>query len=166
MVRNHTIIEQVYSTKSDEGGRMAIQSSGDLKRYNHLIGELEAIYHEASRKMGISDSISKILYTICNSGEHCLLIEICRQTGLSKQTVNSALRNLERDEIVCLRAVNGKSKDVWLTEKGKSFAEKTALRLIEIENSIFDSWAKEDVGKYLDLTNRFLIDLQERAKKI
>ena len=34
-----------------------------LKRYNHLLGELEAVYHDLSYQLGMSDSVSKILYT-------------------------------------------------------------------------------------------------------
>ena len=87
-------------------------SSKNLKRYNHLLGEIDGAYHEASLKLGMSDSVSKILYTICNAGGSCLLNDICKQTGLSKQTVNSAIRNLEADEIIYLKAVNGKAKNV------------------------------------------------------
>ena len=63
-----------------------------LKRMNHLISEINAAYHDASLRLGISDSVCQILYTICNVGDRCLLSEICAQTGLSKQTINSALR--------------------------------------------------------------------------
>ena len=44
-----------------------------LKRYNYLIGETEATYHEISLKLGLSDSAMKILYAICDNGKSCLL---------------------------------------------------------------------------------------------
>lgn len=68
-----------------------------LKRYNYLFGEIEAVYHEISLQMGLSDSVSRILYAICDEGDRCPLSLICRRTGLSKQTVNSALRRLEEE---------------------------------------------------------------------
>ena len=145
---------------------MSNNSSSSLKRYNHLIGEIDAAYHEASLRLGISDSVSMILYTICNVGNSCLLSDIRKQTGLSKQTVNSAIRNLEANGIVVLEPVGRKTKKVCLTEKGEIFAEKTALRLIRIENSIFASWPKDDVQKYLELTERFLLCLKERVKTL
>ena len=141
-------------------------SISSLKRYNHLVGEIEAAYHEASLRMGISDSVSKILYTICNVGDSCLLHDICRQTGLSKQTVNSAIRKLEAEGIVVLQPAGGKSKKVCLTGEGERFAQKTAMRLIDIENSIFASWSKDDVQAYLELTGRFLSCLQERVERL
>lgn len=144
---------------------MEKSSLSSLKRYNHLVGEIDAVYHEASLKLGMSDSVSKILYTICNVGSSCLLHDICKQTGLSKQTVHSAIRNLEAKEMVTLELVGGKSKKVCLTEKGEIFAQKTARRLIDMENSILSSWPKEDVQTYLELTERFLMDLKECVDK-
>lgn len=141
-------------------------SSKEMKRFNHLHGEIEATYHDSSLKFGISDSVSKVLYTICSVGDSFLLNDICRNTGLSKQTVNSAIRNLESDDIVYLEAVDGKSKRVCLTEKGKQFAANTAFRLIEIENAIFNSWVDDDVQKYLDLTERFLTSLKEKVEQL
>lgn len=145
---------------------MAVKSSNNLKRYNNLIGEIEAVYHEASLKFGISDSVSKILYTLSDNGGRCLLNRIKRLTGLSKQTVNSALRSMEDNNLVYLKPVDGKNKEAVFTEKGFDFAEKTAYRLIEIENAVFDSWADEDVELYLTLTDRFLCSLREKVKRI
>lgn len=144
---------------------MEKSSLSSLKRYNHLVGEIDAVYHEASLKLGMSDSVSKILYTICNVGSSCLLHDICKQTGLSKQTVHSAIRNLEAKEMVTLELVGGKAKKVCLTEKGEIFAQKTARRLIDMENRILSSWPKEDVQTYLELTERFLMDLKECVDK-
>lgn len=145
---------------------MKSNSSKEMKRYNHLHGEIEAVYHDSSLKFGISDSVSKILYAICSVGDSFLLNDICRDTGLSKQTVNSALRKLERDGIVYLEEVDGKSKKVCLTEKGKLLADNTAFRLIEIENAIFESWSDSDVQKYLELTERFLLSLKEKVSQL
>ena len=84
---------------------MSIQSSASLKRLNHLQCEMSAVYHEMSHLCGLSDSTMQILYTICNFGEEsCLLRDICRLTGLPKQTINSALRKLEDEDIVFLEA--------------------------------------------------------------
>lgn len=136
--------------------------SNEMKRYNHLIGEIDAVYHEISLKLGLSDSAMKILYTICDNGESCLLHEISRLSGVSKQTINSAIRKLEKEGIVYLKSVDSKNKNVCLTEEGKLLAKHTAVRLIEMENDIFASWEKAEVEKYLELTERFLVSLKEK----
>lgn len=138
----------------------------DIKRFNHLLGEMDAVYHDISLHLGLSDSISKILYTICDKGDHCPLSLICRQTGLSKQTVNSAIRKLEQQGVVRLAAVDGKAKDVYLTETGTVLANGTARRILQIENEILGSWRREDVEQYLALTERFLRSLQTKASQL
>lgn len=142
---------------------MKIYVSKEMKRFNYLIGEIDAAYHEMSLKLGLSDSAMRILYTICDNGECCLLQEICRRSGVSKQTINSAIRKLEKEGIVYLEPAGTRNKNVCLTDKGKRLAERTAARMIEAENDIFASWKKEDVEKYLELTERFLIAFREKT---
>lgn len=141
-------------------------TSKDLKHFNHLITEMDAAYHDISLKLGLSDSAMSILYTICNYGESCLLQDICRQSGLSKQTINSALRKLETENILYLEMAGAKSKRVTLTDAGKALAQRTALQVINTENEIFASWSREDVEKYLELTEGYLTALKEKAKQL
>lgn len=138
--------------------------SKEMKRCNYLIGEIDAVYHEMAVNLGLSDSAMRILYAICDSGESCLLQEICRRSGVSKQTINSAIRKLEAEGIVYLEPAGGKSKNVCLTKEGKRLAEQTVIRIMEAENDILASWAKEDVDKYLGLTEEFLTAIREKAK--
>lgn len=140
--------------------------SKEMKRLNHLTGEIEAVYHKMSLKLELSDSAMVILYTICNNGDSCLLQEICRLSGVSKQTINSAIRKLEREGIVYLESIGAKNKNVCLTDAGKKLAERTALRVIEAENSILDSWKEEDVEMYLRLTEQYLDAIRKKAEQI
>lgn len=164
LVRFHT---KINSTISDNQEDIAMQHThAQLKRYNHLLGELEAVYHDLSYQLGMSDSVSKILYTLCSEGGPCRISDICLRSGLSKQTVNSALRKLETDGLIYLESAGRKAKTVCLTEAGTSFAQKTAMRILDMENEILTSWAPEEVTQYMDLTERFLLALRERTAKL
>ena len=143
-----------------EGSRSA------LRRYTHLLGEIEGVYHDISLKLGMSDSVSKLLYTLFLSKNRCPLRLLCRQNGLSKQTVHSALRGLEAQGLVLLEPATGRNKDVVLTEAGRAYAQRTAARIAEMENSIFAAWDPEDVQRYLALTEQFLQALQSRAQAL
>ena len=68
--------------------------------------------------------------------------------------------------LIDLEMVNAKSKMVCLTEAGADLARRTAGQVMEIENSIFASWPREDVEKYLELAERFLLALNEKAESI
>lgn len=137
-----------------------------LKRYNYLLGEMEAAYHSMALKLELSDSAMMILYIVCEEGDSRLLSEICRLSGLSRQTVNSSIRKLEAQGIVYLEKVGSKNKEVYLTAAGKALAERTVLRIQQAENAIFASWPIEDVEKYLDLTERFLTSLKAEAARL
>ena len=138
----------------------------EMKRFNYLVSETNGAYHEAYLKLGMSDSEGQILYTICNNVDSCLLSEICRLSGISKQTVNSALRKLEGEGIVYLEAYGGRRKRVCLTEQGKVLAERTVVRLIEIENGILDSWPREKLELYLELTENYLEALRDQIREL
>ncbi len=135
-----------------------------MKHFNLLLSEIDAAYHDAALKLGLSDSAMLILYTICWCDGECLLSDIT--SGASKQTINSALRKLEADNLVCLEAFEGRKKKVRLTEEGNQFVRNTVFRLIEVENAIFDIWSDEEKNTYIELTRRYLTDLRERIKEL
>lgn len=138
--------------------------SEENKRFNYLFGETEAVYHELALKFDLSDSALQILYALCDGDGSCLLRDICHASGLSKQTINSAIRKLEKENIIALDSNNRKFKTVKLTDEGHKLAEQTAMRIIRMENEIISSWSKEDVENYLRLTEKYLRDLKEKSQ--
>lgn len=140
--------------------------TAELKRFNYLSNEIDAVYHEAALKLGLSDSALMILYTLCNYDGRCLLTTIYKLSGISKQTVNSALRKLEADHILYLETFDGKKKKACLTDKGQTLAKNTVARLIEIENNIFASWTKAEQEIYLELTQKYLDVFRDKIKEL
>lgn len=86
--------------------------SGDIRRINRLTNELESLYHQASLKLGIADSVSIVMYALHEAGNECLLSDIYKESGISKQTINSAIRSLEADGILYLEQHIGRAKKV------------------------------------------------------
>lgn len=116
---------------------------------------MEALYHQVSLKLGISDSAMRSLYTVYDNGGTCLLSDIYKQSGISKQTVNSAIRKLESDEILYLELETGREKRVYLTEKGKNYVEKTVARLYAAECEIFATWSEEEINSYIRCMEKY-----------
>ena len=138
----------------------------EMKRLNHLVGETTAVYHGFSRLLGISDSEMMILYTLWGEDGCCAPHEICRQSGMSKQTLNSALRKLERAGTIRLEPGQARSKTVCLTEAGRQRADRTVAQVYAAENAIFAAWPQEDVTQYLTLTDRYLQALQTQLQAL
>lgn len=135
---------------------MTQKSFEEIHRINYLTSEMEALYHQASLKLGITDSVSIVLYTIYNTGENCLLSDVYKKSGISKQTVNSAIRGLETDDILYLEKYTGRSKKIVLTEKGREYVNKTVAKLYEAEVRAFESWSTEEINTYIRLMGKYV----------
>lgn len=135
-----------------------------MKHFNLLTSEIDAAYHDAALRLGMSDSVMLVLYTLCSCGGECMLGDIT--PGASKQTINSALRRLEAEGIVYLEVFEGRKKKVYLTEKGRQYAQDTVFRVIKAENEIFASWTDEEKNIYIDLTQRYLTAFKEKVKEM
>ena len=137
-----------------------------LQRINRLISETDGLYHQASLKIGLSDSASRILYALYTAGGSCPLSDIYKDAGISKQTVNSALRKLEEEGTVRLEQHHGKAKLVFLTEQGRGKANQTVSRLVDAEIGAFESWSEEEIDTYMALTNKYLETFREQVRKL
>ena len=52
--------------------------SSSLRRLNELHSQTDAVYHEMSLKLGLSDSAISILYILCEQGDPCPLKTVYR----------------------------------------------------------------------------------------
>ena len=65
----------------------------------------------------------------------------CSLTGIGKTTINTAVKNMEKNGLLKLKAIDGRSMGVYLTKEGRALMNNTVEKLISIENQIFDSWS-------------------------
>ena len=85
-VRNRTILVFVRNRTLEDAMEYIVNAQ--MKQFNLLMSQTEEAYHEAAVKLGLSDSVMLILYTLCCFDGECLLNDIT--AGASKQTINSA----------------------------------------------------------------------------
>lgn len=138
----------------------------ELHRINYLTSEMEALYHQASLKLGISDSVSIVLYTIYDAGESCLLSDVYKKSGIRKQTVNSAIRGLEAEHILYLEQHTGRAKKIVLTDKGKAYVRETVARLYQAEARAFDTWSEEEINTYIRLMEKYADCLRQQIQQL
>lgn len=137
-----------------------------LKALHYVTSEIHALYHEVAVRFHLSDSALLILYTLCVNDGKCLLQEIYRISGTCRQTINSAIRKLEQEQLIFLDYFDGKKKVVYFSEAGKALSEKTVLRLIALEHEILHAWSVEEQSQYLLLSKRYLEDMKVLCKKL
>lgn len=105
-----------------------------IQEFNQLLKKMDSVYDKLAKSSGISDTAFWIIYTVKNEKETYKQKDLCVMWSYSKQTINSALKKLEEQNIIQLESVpeNKKDKKIILTEYG----EKIAKELIEPVNEI------------------------------
>ena len=104
----------------------------DYMRLDHQIDEF---YHELAQRQGLSDSAFLVLWSVRELGEGCTQRDICRQFFLSKQTVNSSVRKLEREGFLALRPGEGREVRICLTDRGRTLVREKVLPVMEAERA-------------------------------
>lgn len=137
-----------------------------LKEFNRLNKEINDIYHDICCKAGISDSVFDILYTIAELGDGCRQKDICNYAFISKQTIHSAIRKLEKEEFLTLKSGKGREMHIFLTQKGQQFLEEKILPIIDMENRIFSQMTLTESNELLRLTEKYLTYFREMSKDI
>lgn len=127
-----------------------------VQTLNALSYDLDVVYHQAARRLGVTDSAMYVLYRLYELGDGCRLQDICRDAGISKQTINSALRKLEGEGILYLTPEGGKTKRVRLTEAGKIRVSQTAARLYGAECAALEGWTPEEIETHLHLMTKYI----------
>ena len=145
---------------------MQQMSEDNIRRINYLMTEIDALYHQAAVKMRLSDSVARVLYTIYEAKGSCLLSEIYKKTGVSKQTINSALRKLEQEGILYLEPYKGNAKKVILTSKGEQYVEQTVAKLYAAEIRSFASWSEAEMKMYISLIRTDIDSLRKEIERM
>lgn len=145
---------------------MDIRYEEVMHRINCLASDLDALYHRAAVKFGLSDSVLMILYFIYEKGGCCPLNTVRKESCLNKQTLNSAIRKLEGEGVVRLESSGGKTKNVYLTEHGKEYAKTTVARLFDAESHVFRDWTEEEIRQYLFLMEKYNSDFRRRIERL
>lgn len=134
------------------------------QRLNKNYNELNGLYHDISMKLGLSDSESMVMYMLYDIQEPLTQSDIVKATGLSKQTLNSAIRKLEKEGIIILEKLNEKSKKIVMTDKGQVLIEQKMKPLVDMEDRVLASWTEEDRRKYLELIEKFKVQFEKEVK--
>lgn len=135
-----------------------------LKEFNDIHRQMSDLYHNIAAKLKLSHSAFTVFYTICDLGGSCLQKDICDLFYMSKQTVHSCIKKLEKDGYIFTQ--QGKDKHIYLTEKGQQFVTQNILPIIEIEKSIFSEMTAQQSDMFLELNKKYLHCFKQKINNI
>jgi DNA-binding MarR family transcriptional regulator len=140
-----------------------------LKEFNTILKETDAIYSRLARQIGLSDCGFWLMYSIREADGKCTQRELCDQWIMSKQTVNSALKKLEKKGYITLTSskTDKRIKYITLTDEGIQYAQKTIDIVFGLEKLALEKMSPSErvnmiktAQKYQELflaeTKRFL----------
>lgn len=115
-----------------------------LKIFRNTYKDLEGFYDTFPKLCGLSGAEYWALSMIYEgiTTQHA----ICEQLSLSRQTINSAFKQLKKRGFIYLEAMdnNLREKKVYLTEKGKKFVEEQLTYIHKLEENV---WDKMDIDE-------------------
>lgn len=126
-----------------------------MDRYNAVYDDISSLYHKASEKLGLSDSVMLILYLLSEYGETLSQSEITNITGMSKQTVSSAVGRMEKSGWMRRGERSGRRQNLVLTDSGRQIIRDVIEPFRTVEESIFADWTPEEKETYLRLNRKY-----------
>ena len=145
--------------------------AGTEKRYQEFISaskEADDVYHILALKFGLSDSAMWILYTMREADRELTQSEIAEEMSMSRQTINSAIKNLEKQGYLHMAPVPGdrRNKTLSFTEKGEDFVKRTVDRILDLEHQVFERLEVQEQEQITEILRKYTRFMREGAEKI
>lgn len=134
------------------------QTNRELEDFRNVYNDLDSVYAFFPRSCGLSGAEYWALLMVYEGVT--TQRDICEQLSLSRQTVNSAFRQLLHKGLVYLEPVAGnlRTKRVILTDDGAAFVEKYVGTMHGLEERVWHMMEVDEreklvrlLGKYKDL---------------
>lgn len=138
----------------------------DFKNHIYCCSEIGALYHEVAVKYGLSDSAMNILYTIYEQGEGCTQSDVYRLSGISRQTINSAIKKMEREEWIYLKPGKAKQMHIFLTKQGMQMMKEKLMPLIHAEHKALERMMEPEQAELFRLTQKFMEYFREEIRAL
>ena len=141
---------------------------GKIVTYNQLAKELDELYQFYAKQSGLTESAFWTLYCVREREAPYTQKELCDSWSYSRQTINSALKQLERRGLVALQALpdNRKNKLLTLTPTGEELVKRIVDPLMEAEINAFAALGAACTEAFLQLTRRHVELLRVEIDKV
>ena len=113
--------------------------------FGRALYHVDSFYDEFAKQSNVSSALLWVLYAL-NDGNPHTQIEISNDWELPKTTVNTVIKEIQKDGYVELVPIKGKRREmsIVLTESGKKFADNVLSDLYKKEAEVFKSLSSEE----------------------
>jgi len=127
--------------------------------FGRALYHVDSFYDEFAKKSNVSSALLWVLYAL-NDGKPHTQIEISNDWELPKTTVNTVIKDIQKEGYVELVPIKGKRREmsIVLTESGKKFADNVLSDLYKKEAEAYKLLTSEE--------QEIIIVLEKLAKKL
>ena len=113
--------------------------------FGRALYHVDSFYDEFAKQSNVSSALLCVLYAL-NDGKPHTQIEISKDWELPKTTVNTVIKDIQKDGYALLVPIKGKRREmsIVLTESGKKFADNVLSDLYKKEAEVFKSLSSEE----------------------
>ena len=165
IIRNHIICFRMIWRRIEELEENLYVPDG-LLTFWEASKELDHAYTLFSKSCGLSDAAYWSLLSISEGA--VTQSQISDQLYFSRQTLNSAFKQLQKNGLIRLETCEGnqRSKQAFLTEKGKDFVEKYVVQMYQAEERAWNGLNREEQEALTRLTRKFSGLIQKELQKV
>ena len=113
--------------------------------FGRALYRIDSFYDEFAKQSNVSSALLWVLYAL-NDGNPHTQIEISNDWELPKTTVNTVIKDIQKEGYVELVPIKGKRREmsIVLTESGKKFADDVLSELYKKEEETYKSLTAEE----------------------
>ena len=113
--------------------------------FGRALYHVDSFYDEFAKQSNVSSALLWVLYAL-NDGNPHTQIEISNDWELPKTTVNTVIKDIQKEGYIELVPIKGKRREmsIVLTESGKKFADNVLSDLYKKEAEVFKSLSSEE----------------------
>lgn len=139
-----------------------------ISEFNQCYKEINKLYHDYAKSNGLSDSVLWMLYFLYENQEGYTQRQLSSEWGYAPQTVNSALKGMERKGLIELILLPGsrKNKRVILTEAGRNMAREIIAPLMKAEQNALCALSDQERIELLSLEEKHIRLLKNEIIKL
>lgn len=135
--------------------------------FNQCLNELDELYHNYAKEHDLSDTALWLLYALHENDAAYTQRQLCNTWYCAPQTMNSALKNLEKKGYIQLRSTpeNQKNKIVELTDDGTKIAQAVISPLMFAEHQTLQELTEKERAVLVSLSQKYIAILRSKLEK-
>lgn len=141
------------------------QKEEQIKRISSIMDKTQFLYEKWAKSRKISYPMLVVLYALYLEGT-VKQRDLVEKRSIPKQTIRTIMLELENKEYVTITIdeQNKRSKNVFLTESGKKYAEEIIKPLLNCEKEVFNKMGNENIKILIEKNEQYATLLEEKMK--